>query len=93
MRAAGLVVALTLALTACGDSSPPLAETSTDRLEVEVLVTPDPLVSGQAATFELRVTNVSSESAAKKSSCPHSTPTLNNSSAMGTACCDRPTPG
>ena len=48
-----------LLASACGDASPPLAETSTDRLELEVALTPDPLVGGREATFELHVTNTS----------------------------------
>jgi hypothetical protein len=59
VRATVLVIALALVAAACGDASSPRAETSTDRLEVEVVPTPDPLVSGQAATFELHVTNIS----------------------------------
>lgn len=58
MRAAVLIIVIALA-AACGDASPRLAETSTDRLELEVVPAPDPLVSGQEATFELHVTNTS----------------------------------
>lgn len=56
---ARLLVALVLLTSACGDASRPLAETSTDRLELEVVLTPDPLVGGREATFELHVTNTS----------------------------------
>ncbi|HEX6257672.1 MAG TPA: BsuPI-related putative proteinase inhibitor [Euzebyales bacterium] len=57
------VALIALAVAACGDASPPLAETSTDRLRLELRVDPDPLVSGAPATFELLVTNVSDERA------------------------------
>lgn len=63
MRAAVLIVALALVAAACADAPPPLAETSTDRLELEVVPVPAPLVSGEAATFELHVTNTSDQRA------------------------------
>ncbi len=59
MRSGIVVIALVLLTTACGNSSPPVAESSTDRLQLEVVVAPDPLVSGQPATVGLVVTNVS----------------------------------
>lgn len=61
-RMAVLVVSLAL-VVACGDSSPPLAETSTDRVRLALATDPGPLVSGREATFELEVTNVSDEPA------------------------------
>lgn len=63
MRTVLLVVALTLVAAGCGDASRQLAESSTDRLQLEVVVRPDPLVSGQQATFDLQVTNVSEQRA------------------------------
>lgn len=58
-----LAIALAVVMAACGDSSPPLAETSTDRLRLDVVTDPDPLVTGQPATFDLVVTNDSQQPA------------------------------
>ncbi|MBW3603465.1 MAG: hypothetical protein KY460_00925 [Actinobacteria bacterium] len=63
MRVTMLVAVMAVLVTACGNSSPPLAETSTDRLQLEIVTSPDPLITGEPATFDLRVRNVSDQRA------------------------------
>lgn len=62
-RFAVLIAVLAVAATACGAASGATVATSTDRLRLEVVPQPDPLISGRPAAFELAVTNVSDRGA------------------------------
>lgn len=63
MRMTIVVVALAVLAAGCADSSPRLAETSSDLLRLDLTARPAPLVTGEPATFELRVTNTGDERA------------------------------
>lgn len=54
-----LILVLMMGAVACGGASTETVETSTDRLRLDVVSQPGDLVSGDEATFVLRVTNVS----------------------------------
>lgn len=58
-----LILVLVMGAAACGGASTETVETSTDRLRLDVVSQPGDLVSGDEATFVLRVTNVSDVSA------------------------------
>lgn len=58
-RIAVLVAVLAVVCAGCGEGPSATAATSTDRLRLDVVPQPDPLISGRPATFELAVTNVS----------------------------------
>jgi len=58
-----LMLVLVMAAAACGGTSPDRIVTATDRLRLDVAFEPGALVSGEHATFALRVTNTSDEPA------------------------------